>query len=141
MSSTKSSPKSAVKVVLGAMTIGNGADQSRVSDLGEASKIVDIFQSFGHHEIDTSRFYGGGSSEEYLGKMRWQGRGLAIDTKIYPTAGKGMPGEQISHRPEDLRENLYRSLEALNAKKVDMWYLHGLSKSISLRAIALSDLR
>ncbi|KAL9119190.1 MAG: hypothetical protein Q9175_008400, partial [Cornicularia normoerica] len=36
-----------------------------------------------------------------------------------------MDKDQWTHRPEHLRENLQRSLKALNAKKVDKWYLHG----------------
>ena len=117
--------KSAVNVVFGAMTIGNGPEQSRVTDIKEAEKILDIFQSHGHNEIDTSRFYGSGTSEEYLGKMDWQKRGLVMDTKVYPTVGKGMPGDQITHKPEDLRKYLQISLKALKTDKVDMWYLHG----------------
>lgn len=61
--------KSAVKAVFGALTIGNGQEQSKVSDLSDAGKIIDIFQSYGHDEIDTSRFYGSGSPEEYLAKL------------------------------------------------------------------------
>ena len=118
-------PKSAVKVVFGAMTIGNGEEQSCVSDLSEARKILDIFQSYGHNEVDTSRYYGSGSSEEYLGKLNWQERGIVMDTKFYPTVGHAMDKDQWTHRPEHLRENLKRSLKALNADKVDMWYLHG----------------
>lgn len=120
--------RSAVPIVFGAMTIGNGAEQSRVSDIREAAKIIDIFQSHGHKEIDTSRFYGSGTSEEYLAKIGWQERGLVMDTKLYPTVGRGLPGEQITHRPEDLRKHLQLSLNALNTKKVDMWYLHGKSE-------------
>ena len=48
-----------------------------------------------------------------------------MDTKFYPTAGRNLPGEQWSHKPEHLRENLMRSLKALKAEKIDMWYLHG----------------
>lgn len=118
-------PKSAVNVVFGAMTIGNGEEQSRVSDLDEVKKILDVFQSHGHNEVDTSRYYGSGSSEEYLAKIDWQSRGIIMDTKYYPTAGRGMPGKQWTHSPEHLRENLQLSLKALNTKKVDMWYLHG----------------
>ena len=118
-------PKTAVKIVFGAMTIGNGAEQSRVSSLSETQKILDIFQSHGHNEIDTARVYGSGTSEEYLGKIHWQDRGLVMDTKFYPTAGTGLDTEQWTHRPEHLRENLKRSLKALNAEKIDMWYLHG----------------
>jgi len=117
--------KTAVNVVFGAMTIGNGAEQSRVSDLGEAKEILDIFQSHGHNEVDTSRSYGDGTSEEYLGKLGWQERGIVMDTKFYPTVGRSMDQSQWTHRPEHLRENLRRSLRALNCKKIDMWYLHG----------------
>ena len=119
------SSKTVVNVVFGAMTFGNGAEQSRTSDINEASEILDVFQSHGHNEIDTSRFYGSGTSEEYLGQLNWQKRGLIMDTKIYPTAQRNFPGEKISLRPEDLREHLNRSLKALQAKKVHMWYLHG----------------
>ena len=35
------------------MPIGNGEERSRVSDLSEAKKILDIFQSYGHNEVDT----------------------------------------------------------------------------------------
>ena len=37
-------------------------------------------------QIDTARTYSGGTSEEYLGKIDWQKRGLVIDTKLYPNA-------------------------------------------------------
>lgn len=116
--------KSAVKIVFGAMTIGNGQEQSRVSDIFEAGKIIDIFQSYGHNEIDTSRFYGSGSSEEYLAKLRWQDRSLVMDTKIFPSVGKGMDQDNWTLRPEHLREVLMQSLKALNAHKIHMWYLH-----------------
>ncbi|MCJ1279183.1 hypothetical protein MMC21_007007 [Puttea exsequens] len=119
-----SSPKTAVKVVFGAMTIGNGVEQSRVSDLTEADKILDMFQSHGHNEVDTSRFYGSGTSEEYLSKLDWQDRGLVMATKFYPTVGKGLDDKNWSHSPEHIRENMALSLKALNSGKVHMWYLH-----------------
>ena len=118
-------PNSAVNIVFGAMTIGNGPEQSRVSDLSEAKQILDIFQSFGHNEVDTSRYYGSGSSEEYLGKLNWQERGIIMDTKFYPTVGRNMDKENWTLKPEHIRENVQLSLTALNAKKIDMWYLHG----------------
>ena len=123
---TSPQPKSNLNVVLGAMTIGKpGIEMTRVHTVEEASKMLDVLQSHGHNEVDTARFYGFGSSEEYLGQMEWQKRGIVMDTKIYPTAGKNMGGEEWTHRPEDLREALLRSLKALQADKVDMWYLHG----------------
>ena len=97
-------------------------------DADNASAILDIFQNHGHKEIDTARAYGNGSSEEMLGDLKWQERGLTMETKYYPTAGKGVPGSwdsELRHDPEGLRKNLMKSLEALKTDKVDMWYLHG----------------
>ena len=122
---------SKTKNVTGAMTIGKpGVEQTRTHTPEDAIAILDIFQKYGHNEIDTSRFYGEGSSEEYLAKIKWQERGLVMDTKYYPTAGKPLvapdqPEGGWRHTPEHLRENLMKSLKALNAQSVDMWYLHG----------------
>jgi len=86
--------------------------------------MLDIFQAHNHNEIDTARVYGGGSSEEYLGKLEWQKRGIVMDTKYYPTVGRGMDTNNWTHNPEHLRENLLRSLKALNTDRIHMWYLH-----------------
>lgn len=113
------------------MTIGKeGAEQARVHTLDETKAILDVFQQHGHNEIDTSRTYGAGSSEEYLGDVDWKGRGLVMDTKYYPTAGRNMPTADAPdggwrHTPDHLRQNLMTSLKALKVDKVDMWYLHG----------------
>jgi len=48
-----------------------------------------------------------------------------MDTKYYPTIGRDMTEEQWTHSPEHLRENLMRSLKALQTDHIDMWYLHG----------------
>ena len=48
----------------------------------QVGKILDIFQSHGHAEVDTARVYGGGTSEEYLGKLDWKKRGLIMETKL-----------------------------------------------------------
>ena len=120
-----SQSQSPLKVVFGAFTFGNHAEHSRVTDLSEAGQILDIFQSFGHNEVDTSRFYGDGSSEQHLAKLGWKSRGLVVDTKLYPTAGRHGSAEQWTHSPADLREGLRCSLKALDAKIVHLWYLHG----------------
>ncbi|KAK5130703.1 hypothetical protein LTR08_001733 [Meristemomyces frigidus] len=107
------------------MTFGKeGAEQARVHSLSTASAILDVFQKHGHDEIDTARAYGEGSSEEFLGELDWRKRGLVMDTKYYPTAGKSAPGSwdtALRHTPEGLRENLMKSLKALGTDKVDMW--------------------
>lgn len=84
-----SQQKTAVNVVFGAMTFGvEGAEQARVHDLKAAGDILDAFQKHGHNEIDTARAYGNGTSETMLGDLEWQKRGIVMDTKYFPTAGK-----------------------------------------------------
>ena len=124
-----SEQKTAVNVVFGAMTFGEaGAEQARVHDLKTAGDILDVFQAHGHSEIDTARAYGNGTSETMLGDLEWQKRGIVMDTKYFPTAGKPVPegwDNTLRHTPEMLRENLMTSLKELKTDQVDMWYLHG----------------
>lgn len=101
-----------------------GAEQARVHDLKACAKILDVFQAHGHDEIDTARVYGGGSSEEYLGLLKWQERGLVMDTKLSPRR-RLQPGvKSYTHKKDALAPALRESLEALQADEVDMWYLH-----------------
>jgi len=111
------------------MTFGEaGKEGARVHDLKDVEKILDIFQAHGHNEIDTARVYCSGTSEEYLGKINWQERGLRMETKLYPARIPNVIS--ISHSPEDLRKYLEQSLKALNTKKLDMWYLHGPDRTV-----------
>ncbi|THH08213.1 hypothetical protein EW145_g2859 [Phellinidium pouzarii] len=128
--------KSPLNIVMGAMTFGEaGKEGARVHDLKDIEAILDVFQAHGHYEIDTARTYCGGTSEEYLGKINWQKRGLKMDTKLYPNASNTrlqVPGrELISHGPEDLRKYLQIQLKALNTDKLEMWYLHGPDRTTS----------
>ncbi|KAK9357493.1 NADP-dependent oxidoreductase domain-containing protein [Lipomyces starkeyi] len=103
-----------MNVVFGAMTIGKPG----------TAAILDVFQQHGQSEIDTARIYGQGSSEEYLGNVEWQRRDLRMDTKLYLTDGKSMgylTPDIYTHKPEDLRDGLKRSLEALTTNKADMY--------------------
>jgi len=137
--------KSAVKVIFGAMTFGkSGAEQARVHNLSDCRSILEVFQTHGHNEVDTARFYGEGTSEEFLGNLDWQKMGLVMDTKYYPTAGRAMsksnaPEGGWTHSPEHLRKNLMNSLKALKTDKVDMWYLHGPDRTtpyeVTLKAV------
>ena len=99
---------------------------TRVTTLDDTAAILDAFQKYGHNEIDSARVYGEGSSEEFLGKLDWQKRGLIMDTKLYPTyVNATMSKEHYSHKPEDLHAGLQASLKALKTGKLEMWYLHG----------------
>ena len=98
-----------------------GAEQARVHDLKDCAAILDVFQKYGHNEIDTARTYGGGSSEEWLGQLDWQKRGIIMDTKFSPRHQPDATGIVMNHSPEGLREAMKRSLAALKTDKVDMW--------------------
>jgi aflatoxin B1 aldehyde reductase len=55
-----------------------------------------------------------------------------MDTKLYPNAGRPMvPDEQYTHKPEDVRKGLMKSLKALKTSKIDMFYLHGPDRNTS----------
>jgi len=121
------SAKSELNVVMGCMTFGDeGKGQVRVSKLEDIQAILDVFKKHGHKEIDTARVYGGGSSEEVLGKLQVEKQGLLIETKLYPTVAMNMPGmDAISHSAEDVRKHLEESLKALQVDCLEMFYLHG----------------
>lgn len=145
-------PKTKLEIVFGAMTFGKegtspplalpllsnpphtlpGEEQVRTSDLPTCAAILSAFQSHGHSELDTSRFYGSGTSETHLRALSWQSRGLTIGTKYYPNVN-GIMGRPVSHLDAaSLRAGLLASLEALGCERVDLWYLHGPDRSIPL---------
>ncbi|KAK7031734.1 Aldo/keto reductase [Favolaschia claudopus] len=118
--------KSAQNIVMGAMTFGmKGADGARVHDLKDIEAILDVFVKHGHREV--ARVYSWGTSEEYLGKINWQEKGILMETKLYPAPGQTITG---THSPEDLRKFLMMSLKALNTDKLEMWYLHGPDRTV-----------
>lgn len=125
--------KSALNIVMGAASFGEaGQEGTRFHDLKDVEAVLDVFQAHGHSEIDTARIYGGGTSEQYLGKVDWKGRGLKLGTKLYPISLNGQAfnlGFSISHSPEDLRKFLDVSLQALKADQVELWYLHAPDRS------------
>ncbi|KAN0060226.1 hypothetical protein ACQY0O_007555 [Thecaphora frezii] len=124
-----STPKSNVKIVLGCMTFGRqGAEQSRVHDLQTCRTIIDTFAKHGHHELDTARMYGSGSSEEYLGQLglAQPDSGFAIATKIFPSKRKGGVADwtQYDHSAADIAQAIQDSTRALKDDKFDLFYLH-----------------
>ncbi|KAH7405998.1 NADP-dependent oxidoreductase domain-containing protein [Phaeosphaeria sp. MPI-PUGE-AT-0046c] len=125
--------KTPLEIVFGAMTFGRaGEEQVRTSSLDDCAAILDTFESYGHSEIDTSRFYGGGSSEEYLASLDWKSRGLTMDTKFFPNV-RGIYGRPVTHLvPDDMRAGLEASLSALGTESVDVWYLHAPDRSVPI---------
>ncbi|KAF2429259.1 keto reductase [Tothia fuscella] len=113
---------SALKIVFGTMNLGRAdAPLTRVHDLKECASLLDVFQEHGHSEVDTARLYGFGSTEEYLAQLNWQDRGIAVGTKLSP---KKIGPNPYSHKAEDLKRGVKASLDALQTKQLDLFYLH-----------------
>ncbi|THU83613.1 Aldo/keto reductase [Dendrothele bispora CBS 962.96] len=136
MTTKNSEQKSALNVVLGAMTFGHeGKHGVRVHDVKEVERIIDVFLAHGHVEIDNSRFYGEGTTEEVVGQIDWKAKGLKLSTKLHnfhPAYLDNLPKQQqasiklpeISHKYEDMKKQILISLKALNTDCLDLWYLH-----------------
>ncbi|OAA37405.1 Aldo/keto reductase [Metarhizium rileyi] len=109
--------KTALKVVLGAMTVSEeGSEGARIHEVKDICDVLDVLQKHGHNEIDTARVYG--ASEELLGQAKWQKKGIIMDTKLNPRR------MSYSHNKEDLKRGLEDSLKALQTDQIDCWYLH-----------------
>lgn len=127
------SSKTNLDIIFGAMTFGReGEEQVRTSNLSDCAAILDTFQSYGHCEIDTSRFYGNGTSETYLGELSWQSRKLIMDTKFFPNLFKWFGRPETHLTMPFMRDALAESLAALKADSVDLWYLHSPDRTVPI---------
>ena len=95
--------------------------------------MLDVFQMYGHDEVDTAQVNGGGSSEADLDQLIWQNRGIVMSTKLMPKTSEPFP---YSHKEDDLKPLLQEDLKALQTEIVDAWYLH--VPDVSRLCIALS---
>ncbi|KAJ3904977.1 Aldo/keto reductase [Lentinula edodes] len=141
--STQPVQKSQLNIVMGAMTFGKeGTMGARVHDLKDVEAIIDAFVAHGHTEVDTSRTYAGGTSEEFLGKLDWKAKGLKLETKLVPKHDNPnlpqairdfmnqLSPEDIHHTYEDMKKHILLSLKALNTNQLEMWYLHAPDRTI-----------
>ncbi|PQE17030.1 hypothetical protein CJF30_00003760 [Rutstroemia sp. NJR-2017a BBW] len=108
------SQNSDLKVVFGSMTFGlPGTLAARVHQVKDAAAIIDVFQKHGHTEVDSARGYGNGTTEEFLGGLNWEERGLIMGTKLYPNFGFATTAvDQYTH-------------QAADHLKSTLFYLHG----------------
>ncbi|KAG2338026.1 Aldo/keto reductase [Suillus weaverae] len=116
-----------IPLLYGAGQFGVPGPQSigaRVNTVEDAQKIVDVFTSHGHRLIDTSRIYGGGTSEEIISQLDL--KGCAVDTKVYPNA----PGD---FAPDGIRASFEISMKALGKTKIRIFYLHKPDRSVPIK--------
>ena len=92
----------------------------RIDAAGTAA-VVDAALDEGINFFDTADVYGGGQSEEYLGKALKSRRDKAvIATKFGMKMGEGKEGA----RPEYIREALDASLRRLGVDVIDLYQIH-----------------
>ncbi|KAG2066018.1 Aldo keto reductase [Suillus decipiens] len=95
----------------------------RINTVEDAQKIIDVFSSHGHRQIDTARAYGGGTSEEIISELDL--KGCTVDTKIFPRE----PGDLA---PDKIRAMLESSIKALGKTKIKVLYLHAPDRSVPI---------
>ena len=103
-------------VGLGCNNLGRRIDEARARDVVEAALDVGITM------IDTADVYGGGLSEEYLGRIL-EGRRdrVVVATKFGSGLGGGKPG---GGRPEYVRKMIEGSLRRLRTDRIDLYQMH-----------------
>ena len=103
-------------VGLGCNNLGRRIDEARARDVVEAALDVGITM------IDTADVYGGGLSEEYLGRIL-EGRRdrVVVATKFGSGLGGGKPG---GGRPEYVRQMIEGSLRRLRTDCIDLYQMH-----------------
>jgi aryl-alcohol dehydrogenase-like predicted oxidoreductase len=103
-------------VGLGCNNLGRRIDEARAREVVEAA--VDA----GITLIDTADVYGGGLSEEYLGRIL-EGRRdrVVVATKFGSGLGGGIPG---GGRPEYVRQMIEGSLRRLRTDRIDLYQMH-----------------
>ena len=90
----------------------------------EAYAIMDRAWRAGIHWFDTGDAYGGGSSEQWIGRWRADRRptGLVLTTKVFHST-TGTPGD-VGLAPDRIRRQLESSLERLGVDCVDLYLAH-----------------
>ncbi|KAI9810514.1 MAG: hypothetical protein M1826_003534 [Phylliscum demangeonii] len=118
--STSTTHKCPVKLILGLAAIGDASDPlAKYTTPALAQEFLDVFRKRGYTHLDTARIYSPGApgtSEAITGKTdvaQW----ATIDTKVKSFG----PGD---HKREGILESVKGSLDALHVAKVNVEYLH-----------------
>ncbi|KAI5479108.1 Aldo/keto reductase [Pseudohyphozyma bogoriensis] len=102
----------------------SGGPGATVHDIKDCEEMLKVYVSQGHNEIDNAHIYNGGTAEEYLGQIDYKSLGIVVDTKLYPSARRGVPNG-VTLSASDVRKYIDIQLKALKTDCIDLWYLHG----------------
>jgi aryl-alcohol dehydrogenase-like predicted oxidoreductase len=109
-------------LALGAMEFGTKVDES------DSFAILDRFVEAGGNLIDTANVYGGGTSEELLGRWFASRPAAVTDRVVLATKARFGTGPDVNEAGTG-RRNLDRALSAslrrLGLEKIDLYQMHG----------------
>lgn len=112
------------RIALSQLAFGTGSVGKTIS-YADSARMMDRYREVGGNCIDTARMYGGGASEETVGRYLRQ-RGCR-DKVVLSTKG-GFPPKEDMHssriRPAELVRDLEESLRTLGTDWVDFYFLH-----------------
>lgn len=145
-------PSASVRVsplCLGAMTFGS-SHQERYGKITKetAFSIMDTYYDNGGNFIDTANVYQNGESEQWLGEWMAtrQIRDQIVLATKYSNAYSGKPDEiranYLGNGTKSMRQSLERSLQNLQTKYLDLFYVHFWDYTTSIAELmhALNDL-
>lgn len=105
------------ELCLGAMTFGRETPEP------ESAALLDRFLDAGGNFVDTADAYGGGASEEILGRALGRRRDqIVLATKFRMTAGSGPNDRGASRR--NIRRGVEASLKRLQTDWIDLYQIH-----------------
>lgn len=108
-----------VKVILGTMTIPAPLTKEL------AREALELFAARGHNEVDTAIMYQGGNSEATLGELDVTSRfKVAIKGNPWYKDGKTYDDPVGGLAPDQLKEQIQKSLTSLRASRASIFYLH-----------------
>jgi aryl-alcohol dehydrogenase-like predicted oxidoreductase len=115
------------EIAFGAWQIGGG--WGKVDDSQSIDTLLYAFEK-GINFVDTAELYGGGHSEEVIGRAlkEWKGGKIYVATKAQPTAWPDPDDDNPPMRGRypawHLRKNVENSLRRLGVERLDLFQLH-----------------
>jgi aryl-alcohol dehydrogenase-like predicted oxidoreductase len=115
------------EIAFGAWQIGGG--WGKVDDSQSIDTLLYAFEK-GVNFVDTAELYGGGHSEEVIGRAlrQWKGGKIYVATKaqpvVWPDADEDNPLMRGRYPAWHLRNNVEKSLKRLGVERLDLFQLH-----------------
>ena len=127
------------RIVFGCGNFGGIGSSPHLRSAGDgeaqALLLLDHARRVGLRRFDTANTYGGGASEEMLGKwLRAQGAGFLRQIQIATKVGNphGCPPGETPLSRTQIARHLDMSLRRLGVERIDLYYMHELDRATPL---------